>query len=243
MPDATPSTRVHFPVASDRGPDDAAPMIPVAAAVLAACIGTAAGTGTPLVGPGFSPAFVVADATGDSLAFEADSLVATSSLLMSLHGGYHTYTPPTRSILFRIRTTGRLAVLVDPAQAPAWTAETARRALLQRHATAPSWPHAIATSLDGFEFPHDWYRRAGLEVANGFDRPIRVTWVAFESPDSRQIARAAALRSVGLHATLGSGAPEPVAERPAPPSPEALGLTVRIVGSVRIDPRSGRVEP
>lgn len=219
-------------------------MIPVVAAGLAACIGTATGTGTPPAGPGFSPAFVVADASGDSLAFETDSLVATPSLfLMSLHGGYHAHALPTRSIFFRVRTSGRLAVLVDPAEAPAWTAEAARRALLERHATAPSWPHAIAKTLDGFEFPRDWYRRAVLEVANGFDQPIRVTWVAFDSPDSRQIARAAALRSVGLHATLSSGEPEPAAERPGPPSPEALGLTVRIVGSVRIDPRTGRVEP
>ena len=154
---------------------------------------------------------------------------------------YRIVNPSTRTIFFRIRSNERIAVLVDPPGAPAWTVETARHALIERRATAPAWPHPLATSPDAFEYPRDWYRRAELELARGFEAPIRVTWVAFDSPGEKEIMRTAALRSLGLRAAPVGSPAEPI-ERPRPPSEEALRLTVRIVGEAVVDPRTGRIE-
>ena len=230
------------PVANRRCRDELLRMSLIAAATLAAIFGRTSIPDAPLLRPGFSPAFVLAGDARDSVAFEADSLVASGEqIYTTLHGGEARHDPKTRVVFFRIRSAGRLAVLVDSAGTPRWSVETARHALVDRRATAPAWPHVIARTTDGFEFPRDWFRRAELEFTRDFGTPVRVTFVAFDSPSREEIARVAALQSLGLRAAP-IGSPVEANPRPQPPSPEALRLTVRIVGSVLVDPRSGRVE-
>jgi hypothetical protein len=180
-------------------------------------------------------AHVVKLANGDSLRLDAKTpagdfdLADRRRITVTAGIGYPRVvryrSPPTRALTFRVRTAGRVGMLVASGADSRWSDAVSCSLYAVWQDSAGTYPggmsgwvqalpeHVRAAAL---EVPSSWFEHGTLELALDRATPLGITWIAFDR-------------------LPGDGSPSPAV--PA----DHVRATGRVIGRMVVDPRRGGV--